>query len=190
MSVRPLLTRVTECCLMLCDQHFPHLKQLSPWAADSGLHIYSDGDGGRPANASWTSIASVEPTQGTYEKPCLCPPYQTQFADCWLPSKEANIVGFIQSVGRLAKTAAGYSSSLFIIQDSALKPGKREPFVSVTNEKLPQPLFIFSLAERYFFLWMQWCWGTFRCVVSLLSCLACIRSFSYLCCFLKLLSYW
>lgn len=37
------------------------LHQLSPWAADAGLHFYSDcaDDGGRQSNASWTSIASV-----------------------------------------------------------------------------------------------------------------------------------
>lgn len=58
MTVWLLLKRVTS-CLLLYNQH--HLSQLSPWAADSELHFYSDcaDDGGRQANASWTSTASV-----------------------------------------------------------------------------------------------------------------------------------
>lgn len=106
------------------NQHFKHLARLPPLATDSGLHFYSDcvDDGGRRAHASWRPehrCVHIEPTSGTYEKPCLWPPYSIPGSICCLlaafQGSEANIVGvleegggtsslrFIQSVGRLAK---------------------------------------------------------------------------------------
>lgn len=152
MTVWLSLKRVAECCLLLYDQHFHHLSQLSPSAADSGLHFYSDcaDDGGRQANASWTSIASVRA-------------HWAHLRDLWetlpLPSILYSRLNLLPS-GRLprirskyctrgnqftllhpvswqtGKKAAGYGSSPYLLFRTQHKsPGRSEPIVLVTNKE-------------------------------------------------------
>lgn len=109
--------RVTKSCRLLYHQH--HLSQLSSWAADSGLHFYSDcvDDGGRQANALWTSIASVcahwahlRDSQKTLPLPSILYSRLNLLPSGCLPGirgkycrGETSSLCFIQSVGRLAK---------------------------------------------------------------------------------------
>lgn len=111
------VTLIETCCLLLLDQH--HLNQLSPWAADFGPHFYSDcaDDGGRWANASWTSIASVRAhwahlrdSWETLPLPSILYSRLNLLPSGCLPGirgkycrGETSSLCFIQLVGRLAK---------------------------------------------------------------------------------------
>lgn len=119
MTVRLLLKRVTENCLPLYNQHFHHLSQLSPWAADFGLHFHSDCayDRGCLANASWMFIASVHAHWAhlrdlweTLPLPSVLYSRLNLLPSGCLPRirgkycrRETSSLCFIQSVSRLAK---------------------------------------------------------------------------------------
>ena len=150
MTVWLLLKRVTDSCLLLYNQHHPN--QLSPWAADSELHFYSDcaDDGARQANASWTSIASVRAHWAhlrdlwkTLPLPSMLYSRLNLLPSGCLPKirgkycrGETSSLCFIQSSWQTGKKAAGYSSSPYLLFRTQHKsPGESEPIVLVTNRE-------------------------------------------------------
>lgn len=179
MTVWLLLKHVTKSCLLLSDQH--HLRQLSPWATDSGLHFYSDcaDDGGHQANASWTSIASVHA-------------HWAHLRDLWetlpLPSMLYSRLNLLLSgclprirgkyykgwgdqftllhpvSWQTGKKAAGYSSSPYLLFRTQHKsPGESEPIVLVTNKETSSTIICIKLGS-IISLRMQ-CYAEVRSVV-------------------------
>lgn len=138
MTLWLLLKRITVSCLLLCDQNFHHLSQISPWTADCRHHFHSEcaDDGGCQANVSWTSTAPVctlSPLKGLMRNlaSALHSLFQAQFAAFWLPSKDQRQIlcggkpVHFASSSQLAdwrKSSQIQFITLFIIQVSALKP--------------------------------------------------------------------
>lgn len=91
---------------------------------------------------------------------------------------ETSSLCFIQSVGRLAKKAARYSSSPYsLFRTQHKSPGKSETIILATNKETSSTIIYIRLKSRGF-LRMQ-CYAEADSLVlsHFLSCQACIRSF-------------
>lgn len=190
MTLWLLLKHITESCLLLYDQHFHHLRQISPWTADSRHHFHSEcvrlmfHEHPLHRCAHWAHLRDLWETLPLpsilYSRLNLLPLAAFQ-------GSQANIVGgkpvHFASSSQLAdwQKAARYSSSPYSLFRSQHKsPGKTETIILATNKENSSTIIYirFARLKSSVFLTMQ-CYAEADSLVlsHFLSCWACIRSF-------------
>lgn len=152
MTLWLLLKHITESCLLLYDQHFHNLSQISPWTADSRHHFHSEcvrlmfHEHPQHRCAHWAHLRDLWETLPLpsilYSRLNLLPSGCLPRITGKYCRGETSSLCFIQSVGRLAKKQPDTVHHLIHYSGLSIKAlaRVRQSFWQQTR-KLLQPLF-------------------------------------------------